>query len=190
MVPNLKTQVLRRIALACLKWVRWFAGLSLAVLSVVPVGLGVGTAFGSDWNPSRPISSVELQRAGLARDFVEAYAKRVGRLPTHEEFLGWKVDASSGVRLSGQVVDYRVDQEEISFSWWDGDANVTWYPGRDKRTVLIPPKFVFLFDSKLMDLSFFFGSAALMLLIAYWLMPWRAATPAFARRWRQGWRAG
>ena len=55
---------------------------------------------------------------------------------------------------------------------------MTWYPGRDRGTVLIPPNSVFVFGSKLMDLTAFFGSGTVMLLVAYWFMAWREATHA------------
>jgi hypothetical protein len=158
----------------------WLAALFLATLSLFSMGLGGFVALSTDWVPTREISSFERRRAELATDFVEAEERRRGRLPTYVEFQEWIVHAPPELHVDGQGFNYWPEREQYSFSWWDGDASVTWHPRSHRSSVLISPKDAFLLGSKLSDLSVLFGAGAVLLVAAYGLVQIGRRSGAYA----------
>lgn len=150
-----------------MKWVCWVTGFCLVILSFLALGLGGFVAVKTVWVPTRAVSEFELHRVDLATTFVEAEAKRLGRLPTYTEFLEWVTRAPKELRVDGQGFNYWPADGKYSFSWWDGDASVTWDRDRNRGLVRISPEHVFLFGSKLADLLAFIGAGVLLLMAAF-----------------------
>lgn len=156
--------------LVCMKWICWLVAAALATVSLLPIGLGIFIALETDWVPMRDVSPFELHRAEIATEYVEAEARRLDRLPSYLEFQDWIAHAPPELRVDGDGFNYWPEEGRYSFSWWDRDATVTWYPAGHRGSVLISPKDVFFYGSKQADLLVFFGAGVALLIGAYGLV--------------------
>jgi len=130
-----------------MKFVCWFAGFCLVILSFLPLGLAGFVAANAAWVPTRAVSEFELRRVDLATMFVEAEAKRLSRLPTYIEFREWEARPPEELRVDGQGFSYESANGKYSFSWWDGDAIVIWDRDGDRDLVRIRLDDYFQFGS-------------------------------------------
>ena len=143
------------------------AGL-LFLASLPFIVLGAHIAVNTDWQPMHTLDSMEVARIEAASRFVERHFTQHGRMPTTDDFQLWAGSAPSELRLDGVGFSYAPPTgavvREYAFSFWEGDAWVTW---RSKFTGMsvaeISPATYFFTGSKLFDLLVFFdiGVAAL-----------------------------
>lgn len=135
----------------------------------------------SDAKPMHLLDISELARVDKAAQFVDHHFAQYGRVPTAGEFQVWADHAPSGLHLDGVGFTYSAlpgpSQKAYAFSFWDGDAWVTWRSTFPDKGAEVSPTDAFVAGSKWADVLIFFGTGMAALLVAIVLvLPKRRAS--------------
>ncbi len=135
------------------------------------LAIGLFIAVKTDAKPMHVLNILELRRVEKAAQFVDRHFAQHDRVPTADEFQGWAHQASPDLRLEGVGFTYKSSldpgHKAYEFSFWVGDAWVTWRPrALDARVAEISPTDAFVAGSKWADVLIFLGIGMAALLIA------------------------
>lgn len=129
------------------------------------------------------LDKAEMALVDTAAQYVDHHFAQHGRVPTAGEFKAWADQAPPHLRIDGVGFTYRSllvpGQPAYEFSFWEGDAWVTWRStSSDTGLAEASPTDAFFTGSKWADVLVFFGLGIAALLAAIVLvLPMRQAKP-------------
>ena len=145
----------------------WFcACIALALTGLSLSAIAYFIAFHTESQPIRNLGGDDRARIVAASSFVDSHRKKVGQLPTDEDFSLWAKAAPGELRYEGVGFRYQRNADSTyTFDWYGGRGIMLWWKS-DSATYFanISKDSYFLFGSKWADLSVFFGFAVL----AFW----------------------